>query len=183
MGMRHLILLLCFALTSCATVKTVDLKTKPQRIELTQPIHVKAREAHPIQGSEFTMPAGVYRLFREDSDKMYYICEGAIISRRWLNPKRHTEVSRDRSGGLLLYKRRGTCWIFSLGSSKDLFEDGMPEMGVIMADKIDGKLVDEVAVLGRVDESWKLVPLGNDFLGKPDALDGVVLAEPAPFMK
>jgi len=59
----------------------------------------------------------------------------------------------------------------------------MPEMGILMADKIGGKLVDEVAALGRVDENWKLVALPEPFLGQPDSLDGINLNGPVPFEK
>lgn len=107
--------------------------------------------------STFEIPAGTYEPVLETKAHVFYLARGIEIQKRWTQWKPKKDKQRSRPGGFALVKSAGTWWLFTLGDLEDLREDGMPELGLMFVDKIDGRVVNLCAQAGRSDESNGLV--------------------------
>ena len=180
--MRFLFLaLLGFFVSACSSIPNAHLTSRPSKVVLGEVVKTFDFVGNSRLGSETILPRGEYDFLMEKSGKTFFLIKDRELKKSWTPPRGKNGAPRLRPGGIALDKKSGLWWVYTLGSAADMGEDGMVEMGIIMADKIDGKYVNYQGLVGRTDESNRMVPVYIPIYGRAENIESITFVGSIPF--
>jgi hypothetical protein len=170
------------ACASCATAPNVRITTRPEKVILSNDII--ARNMKPngrIWAHNVILPFGTYTYNAESGGLVFYKLEKGAITTKWTEGPNQSKP-RERPGGIFLQKSKGIWRIYTIGPKEDLSQDGMPDIGLMFAKKIDDGYLNELGFLGKTDESNQMVPMpAHSVFVTAEDVTGITFVGSVPF--
>lgn len=172
-------------LSACSSIPNAHLSSRPDSVILADSVTAFEFMDREYRKTMHVLPPGKYSPVLETGSAVYYLGDGAPVKTTWPNWQKKRGAERVRQGGLMLKKSNGLWFTFTLGGPKDMSDDGMPPIGELLADKIQGLHVNPAALVGRTDSHGRLVAVETSrevsFYGRAENIEKVQLIGATPF--